>query len=78
MLKNQVIDADMMKFYSYIYTMLLCLGENIFALTWLIIPVNIPNQHWFVICVDFVQETITAYDTSRYKFTDLRNRFAIF
>ena len=38
-------------------------GENIFALDKLIIPVNVMNSHWFVVCVDFAKEEIKAYDS---------------
>ena len=33
----------------------------------LIIPVNVPNTHWFVICVFFQERKIQAYDTSPVK-----------
>ena len=39
------------------------LGDNIFSLGKLIIPVNITNNHWFVICADFDKEEIQAYDS---------------
>ena len=42
-------------------------GNNIFELDRLIIPVNIENTHWFVICVFFRERKIQAYDTGPVK-----------
>ena len=38
-------------------------GGSIFALNRLIIPVNVPGTHWFVICVYFREHKIKAYDS---------------
>ena len=39
------------------------LGNNIFELDRLIIPVNVQKNHWFVICVLFQHTSIVVYDS---------------